>query len=567
MKDVLKNKFIFLVLAILLTLPAIWPLVQSGFFTFHDETQIANLHQFIKVMDLGQFPPRWAPDMFFTYGSPYLEFNYQSPYYLGYVVNHFGFSLVDTYKILLLSSVIIGAVGMFILGASLTSLPFALAASVLYTYTPYHAVDVYVRGTIGESFALALFPWLMLSYLRLLKSPRFVNISFAALVTALLLITHQLASILVTPVLFLISLILALVERNIKSLKAILFVPPLAILISAYYLLPTMFEQIYIQPVAPFNFLDHFPFIKQLIYSPWGYGSSHWGPDDQMSFQIGFVNLFLVSASIISLFFPSLWSSKVKSIKTLMISVLVFFFIAIFFMNVRSFSLWKLFPLTTAIQFPWRLLMLEVFLTSFLVICLSRLRQVSLRPYLALILVFLSIMLNLSYFNVGERTNHRDSYFLRSYLPNQVLLPGEIVSKDYLNYTENYYPLPVKALKPKEIFRNKIESNATTARFDIKDANPLNFIANVNTEEETVVTFNTFYYPGWKVLVNKVETPIVLNQFGAIQFTLPTGSHTLRIWFTETPLRRYSNYISLGSLTLVSIYFLFLLKKRLKRLA
>jgi len=41
-----------------------------------------------------------------------------------------------------------------------------------------------------------------------------------------------------------------------------------------------------------FNFKDHFPFIKQLIFSPWGHGASLWGPGDGMSFQVGIINWF-----------------------------------------------------------------------------------------------------------------------------------------------------------------------------------------------------------------------------------------------------------------------------------
>src|SRR3990167_5156459 len=116
----MKTKLLALSVSLLLVLPTFAFFLTDKMFTFHDETQIANLQQYFKALDFGQFPPRWAPDMHFEYGSPFLSFNYQLPYYLGYL-GHLG-RLPDIviFKFLLALSVILGAVGMYSAGLAIT---------------------------------------------------------------------------------------------------------------------------------------------------------------------------------------------------------------------------------------------------------------------------------------------------------------------------------------------------------------------------------------------------------------------------------------------------------------
>src|SRR5258708_2795961 len=50
----------------------------------------------------------------------------------------------------------------------------------------------------------------------------------------------------------------------------------------------------------------------------------------------------------------------------------------------------------------------------------------------------------------------------------------------------------------------------------------------------------TFYFPGWKVLVDGVDTPIQFqdqNYRGWITYNVPAGAHTIKILFGDTKLR------------------------------
>ncbi|MFZ2202777.1 MAG: 6-pyruvoyl-tetrahydropterin synthase-related protein, partial [Microgenomates group bacterium] len=296
----MKTKLLALVIALLLILPTFIFFLGDKMFTFHDETQIANLHQYFKSLDFGQFPPRWAPDMHFEYGSPFLSFNYQLPYYLGYLGHLAGLPLTAIFKFLMAFSVIIGAIGMFRLAVFLTGSNFvALFAAVLYSYTPFQAVDHYVRGTLGESFALALFPWLFLSLFALTKKVTTTKIIFAGLLFGLLLTTHQPAALFALPLFFTIFALPALFTKQFGILIALAKALVLASLFSAFYVLPVLFEKQFIVANSPFNFQDHFPFIRQLIYSSWSYSGSNPFSTDTMSFQIGLVNLAILAAAVV----------------------------------------------------------------------------------------------------------------------------------------------------------------------------------------------------------------------------------------------------------------------------
>ena len=75
----------------------------------------------------------------------------------------------------------------------------------------------------------------------------------------------------------------------------------------------------------------------------------------------------------------------------------------------------------------------------------------------------------------------------------------------------------------------------------------------LTAETDTQIKLNTFYYPGWKVYVNNIDTPIQFqdsNNRGLITFHVPQGHHQIKAIFTETRFRLLANLISLFSLLL-----------------
>lgn len=549
-----KLNLILPIILFLAVIPAAIQLITPFSFTFHDESQIADLHQFVKTISLGQFPPRWALDMHFTYGSPYPEFNYQLPYYFGFIFNKIGFSLFDSYTLCLALSLFVGAFGMYLFAKRYTASFTSFAAAILYTYTPYRAVDAYVRGTVGESFALALFPWILYGLSRLKEKQTLKNILILSLSVSFLILSHQPSTAFGLPILIGIFFISEIIHKNFNFIKSLFVSLFISLGLVSYYLFPVFLEKKLIQEVLPYNFYDHFPFIKQLIFSRWGYGASNWGPYDDMSFQIGIANLVVILAAVIILFVRIILKKKFE--KTYLVTSLVSTFFVIFLMNIRSSFIWKINPFTNAIQFPWRLLSLTTILSASLFVFVVKDLPKKISFLISLVIAITSFSLTVSYFHPGEITHTPDSHFLRRYLPNQDLLPGETVSPNYLDYTENYIPLPINAVRPTNVPASRITSALSDVKIDITNSDPFHTSANIDCPIESVITINTFYYPGWNISVDHHAVDVALDKYGAMMVRVPSGVHTLEINFLDTPIRQISNIISLTAWVIVIILFI-----------
>ena len=63
---------------------------------------------------------------------------------------------------------------------------------------------------------------------------------------------------------------------------------------------------------------------------------------------------------------------------------------------------------------------------------------------------------------------------------------------------------------------------------------------------------NTFYFPGWKVFVDEVERPVdIENLTGVMAFSLEPGRHRVQVEFANTPIRKWSERLSLLALVLL----------------
>lgn len=530
--------FILYSLSFILSLAAVRFLFNPAGYTFHDETQIANLYEYFKAIKLGQFPPRWAPDSHFGYGSPFLTFNYPLPYYLGFIINFLGFGLLHTFKILLGLSVLIGATGAFLLGSTLASPLIGLLSSVIYTYLPYHAVDVFVRGALGESFAIAIFPFVLLLLHQLVNRPTSIHKILLGLTMSLFLLSHQIGSLLGFPLIFIFLFIfpgtLTIKGRFISFCQSILITLGLA----SFYLFPLVFERRYINEVSPFNFYDHFPFIKQLIYSPWGYGASQIGPVDGMSFQLGLPLIVLLILVLLKFKNP------------LRLTLLSISAISLYLMNIRSSWAWNLLPLTQMVQFPWRILIIFIWISPLLLVSIAGEYKFLKNKAIVLFVTALIAVSGFSFYKPGELADHSDSYFLRRFLPSSVLVGGEKVSADYLNFEEDYLTLPKNAIRPKGLPKSRFTSLGQSD-IKIETQTPFLYTAKINTSSRDQITFHTFNFPGWEVTVNQNLIEHQSDSNGFITFAIEPGNYSLEVRFKESVVRRLGNIISLGSLILL----------------
>lgn len=157
-KKLTSVRYFWVVLIILLTIPTYATLVRPGFFPMQDDLQAFRIYEMDKCISDFQIPCRWVPDAGYQYGYP--QFIYYSPnvYYFGEALHLIGFQFIDSVKILFGLGYVLSAIFMFLLVADLLGNWPGFVASILYTYVPYKALEVYVRGALSEFWAFVFFP-------------------------------------------------------------------------------------------------------------------------------------------------------------------------------------------------------------------------------------------------------------------------------------------------------------------------------------------------------------------------------------------------------------------------
>lgn len=536
-RKLLKKYLLFLIL--LLSLPAVRYLFVHGFFGVSDDLHIGWLYEMDRVVKMLQFPPRFVPDLSFAFGYPLFNFVYPLPFYIGEMFHLIGFSLVDSVKIVFGLSIPFSMYFMYKFLKEYLSEELALAGAVLYVYAPYRAVEIFVRGTIGEIVAFALFPLVMLSFTRLTKEKASFRrwIGITALSIAALILSHNIMAYMFMPfaLLFLVARIIWLVKDKksviIRSLAGLL----LGLLSSIYFWFPAISESGLMHYDTVFSFYDHFPTLKQLITPYFGYGASVPGPYDTMSFYIGLVGLLVV------LFGLTLFVVKLKKFskdeKIIFLWGVLIFFVSIFIMNHRSAFLWRSIPLLPYFQFPWRFLSMITFSTPVFLLAFSKSKF---GKIVSLIIIAAAIILNFNYFKTSEYLGRKDNYYLNRYIP------ALVASVEYGETAEEYLRLPKDTLtRPDKVYPRAY--SAVSGIKQIGEENALDAKIITDFPEEFVLNYSKYYFPGWFAKIDGKRTKIAPGEpYGQITLTVPGGRHTVEVYYKESPIRLVFDFVSLA---------------------
>lgn len=539
----MKKAFFILILLILLTLPTLLPFFNTKFFYTQDYIFIARLQQMSTALSLGQFPVRWAPDL--RYGEPVFNFYNPLPYYIGAVIHGFGFDFIWTSKILFMISAMLSAVTMYLLAKYLFGQKAGILAAVLYVYAPYKAVDMYVRGSLSETWAFIFFPLIFLASILIAKRTSFGNLVFLSLSLAGLALTHNVATLMFFPFLCFWWLYLILRERKIKIFLPLFFASILGLGLDAFFLLPAFFEQGLIQTdfltVGYFDFRIHFVAIKQFFSLFWGYGSSTWGPIDGLSFQVGLAN---IATLVIAVILAIIHRKNVILLRFLFF-LGISFILSIYLQHGKSDFIWEAIPSMAFIQFPWRFLGVSIFIVS--------LTGAAIAPYLKnkffpiyLILIIAAIASSLSYFRPKE---YMDNDFFDKFLNKEKMHQGMDLTKDYLPIWVSTVDGPT--LNYPEADKGKIE----VVKFEKKGTKAE---SNIKVFTDSLIEVPMTYFPGWEVKANnRVIIQSTPSAMGLIRFELPKGEYSLAVEFKDTPIRIVGNMISLMSGLLILLIFIY----------
>lgn len=533
------SHFKIIILVILITLPTVLPYLSPKFFYTQDHIFVARLQQMSTALSDGHFPVRWSPDL--RFGEPLFNFYAPLPYYFGVLIHILGFNFIWVSKILFILSSILSALAMYIFGRKLFSKKGAFLATTLYVYAPYRAVDLYVRGALSEAWAFVFFPLIFYASVLLSEKVTLKRISFLSLTLAGLFLTHNVTTLMFLPFLGLWWVYLMLKDKNWQLGPILAGSLVLGLGLAAFFLLPAIFENSFIQTkyllVGYFNFRAHFVAYGQFFSTFWGYGSSLWGLDDGLSFQIGLGHWLVLALAIIVGFIYR----KSRKVLWLLSFLGLSFLLSLFMQHNKSAIVWEAIPILAFIQFPWRFLSISIFLVAItggiVADNLGRFRVVY------FILIGLIILFSLNYFKPKE---YVDNSFFDKFLYSEIMRTGRDLTKDYL-------PIWVKTTDG-PLLNSLVaeEGDINVLWFEKKTAFAQ---AQIKVLSDSLIVAPIAYFPGWTVMANgkniNLEKPL---EQGLVRFKLPVGTYNIKLELKDTPVRMIGNLVSLTAIFVLVLF-------------
>lgn len=504
---------------------ATWPLFGTGFIPTHDgEYHIIRFWQFARVLGEGHLFPRWAPDLNSGYGIPLFIFHYPFPNYVGFFLHSLGLSFVNSFQVALALGYFLSITACYLWLSRWFSQKTSVVASIITSVIPYWFVDIYVRGSIGEVWAIA---WFFV----ILAATEHSRTTIAALASTFLILSHNILAMVFMPLVF-----AYIVLRN----RPMLWTPLAGIIASSYFWIPALAERGFVTGLNSVNFADHFPLLGQLLIPSWGTGFSVKElTSDEMSFQIGIVPLIVI---ILSLFARS--TKEERQVHLLFLFAAA---VSIFLMLDISKPLWDTIAVLPFIQYPWRFLAVFLPVVAFLAA-----RVVSVYPkWIGMGLAFVAVLAATAYMRPVVYAPRTDAYYLSR--------PEFTDGTSSIGNTFSTIWTPWKSARSEKM----IEVVDGKAVISEERKGTLNASFSIRSEDASVVSVHTLYYPGWTLIMDGKEGAFRYKEQGTLLFDVPDGTHTVSLELRETPLRKFADSISFLCLLWLSAWAI--LKARIKR--
>lgn len=549
LKKIFGNKtLLFLLLLFILTIPTFWRMVKPGIFSMHDFHEFRLLEYHKCIQDL-QIPCRWSPDAALGYGQPLFNFYGQLPFAFGEIFVLVGFSILDSLKITFALTFILSAAAMFFLGKQIWgSNKAALLSALVYTYAPYRAVDVWVRGALPEAFAFIFFPLIIYFFNDFVLHRKYKSLILFSVFFTGLILTHNLSALMFTPFLVIWGGYFLTKEKAWKLLPKFIPAGILILGLSAFYVLPLIVESKFttITQVTSgyYDFRLHFNTLSQMLISRfWGYGASFWGDKDGLSLSVGHVQWILPLLIALVILIKQNWR---KNLNFFVLLGIGWFYL--FLTHNKSIFLWEVFAPLQFVQFPWRFLGSAEFsfaIATGAAMTLFPKKQIKI-VILALIFSIL-LILNIHFFFEDLWYKMGDKEYFSGAKYEYLATSG----------IKDYYPKYGKTFPTKLAPQNTmiIQGSGSAKLIEKKSSNVRYYMDIKSAKAEIQVPI--VYFPGWEATSLKRKVEIYPSgDLGLIAATVTPLDQELKLSFKDTPIRTSGNIISIITLLIIFSWFI-----------
>jgi hypothetical protein len=519
-----KPVLVIMLVAFAVLLPTFFLGIPSGHdFEFHVNSWMEVVGQWRQ----GILYPRWAALAHHGFGEARFVFYPPASWLLGAALGSIlPWKVVPgVYEWIALT---LSGISMWLLARRFLNPRDALFAAALYAVNPYHLVIVYWRSAFAELLAGAALPLLLLYLLRSEEDGRKTILPLGLILGAVWL-TNVPSAVMVTYSLVLLASVLALLRRSPRTLVIAFASLGLGFLLSAFYLVPTLYEQNWVeiaQVLSP-GVRPQDNFLYTIIAD-----ADH----NRFNLLVSVVATVQFVLLAVSVFASRRWRRRFPQ---LWWPLLAWCAVATMFMFSFSFPLYRVLPELRFVQLPWRWLLCMNVAFALLV-------TMAVRPWILRILACVAMIAALMW--VWYRVqppwwdNKADVFEM---LDNQLTGAG-------YEGTDEYVPTGADAYEINKDARKVIFEGEGNSRIRVTQWAPESRAFSANVTQPGKLVLKLFNYPAWKAEVNgqAVDTGTI-EVTGQMTIPVEPGDNQVRVIFTRTRDRMIGGLISFMTVLLL----------------
>ncbi len=517
-------------------------------------SEIINTKQFPPIIMSG-FCHGYAINLFYNPFTTYISL------ILGNIFTNYALGI----KLMLLLMLVLSMFFMYYFMKTITKRrEISIVSAIFYVTGSYYLSNIYIRGAIGESAALAFLPLLFLGIYNLFNSDgkKHYFISIGAIG---LLLTHNITTLFAAIICMGFTLININKFKETEIIKKVLINVIFIIGITLFFLYPLGLHKI---------FGDYVVFNSELMRTTGSSVSENViGLKDlfiktnnhEIIFNFNLIQLILFLASVYCIKYVD---KKYKKLYIFAISITILCSIS----SVLKI-LWLIMPdILCIIQFPWRLLGFSGFFMSVvssinLIILLEKIflknnKENNKIIYIAIPIAMMSLFFaykNDYDINIKSQRDEISTSFINENINNI----------QYANINREYLPSKTYRALYMDFESVNINEIVVSGNADIvsEEKNDLKYkVLMNNVQKNTVIEVPFLYYYGYKAYLKgdiEKELKIRESEYGFLEITIPKDIRNCQLIVEyETPMSYYVVYIiSLISTILFIIYIFYNIKK------
>ncbi len=567
----------------------LWPVLHfllrgDGLPCTHDNA--AHAYRIVALLDAwknGWLFSRWLPNLALGYGCPLLQFAQPLPYLLGALFHGIGLSLPLVLGLLYWIGFLAAGWGAYTLARDLWGEPGAWVTGMAYALGPFLLLNALRRGSLPESLALALLPWLLWAFRRLILAGGHRRFALTVALLTALFLTHNITTLLFAPFLGGYVLLLAWIHRERRTWLWAFVAVALALMLTAWFWLPALAEQDFVQlhlahTTRNNDFRYNFVAWAELLSLPASPRPDLLNPPMRITAGLPQTLLALLGL-ILGLRRLRHDGERRATLIYLAGCALLYLWLA----TPASRGVWETVPQLAFVQFPWRLagraLLPLALLAGVAFPSPSAIRHspfairhapftIRHSPFAIRHSLILLLLALLALFAWPEMTPSKGFCPQASRPTLEQLYAFEQAGWFCVDNEGSFTPVWVQQRPTSLTLAQTFIAGTQPERLDsaslppgahvsTADYRPLRAALTLETPEAFTARWLVLYYPGWRVQVDGAQVnPAPEPATGFLTFSVPAGRHTITVTYGETPLRRAANGISWVGVCLTVAVFL-----------